>query len=167
MTGKEAAMFETVLNGINVICSGVTFVLTAMVLISYRKPKRFTIKDQLASVALTVITLPIFILVSGARLNIWLGIVLLFLGGVFGVVRGMTVKMYIAEDEVISRNSMLSLLFWGGSVALSSLMSNLDSALLASLGLAPLVFSTGMQVAINGVMVLRRMMMKPLQTQTA
>jgi hypothetical protein len=155
-------ILETILDASNYICSTITTGLTVLMLVSYRKPKRFKSMDQLFGIFLTIITLPIFILVSGARLNVILGVVLFILGGILGVVRGLTIKMYFVDDEVISRNSMLSLAGWGGSVALSSVMNSFDSSWLASLGLAPLVISSGIQIFINITMIARRMMMRPV-----
>ncbi len=158
-------MLNAILGGFNYICSIVTLALTALMLVSYRKPKRFQASNQYFSIGLSLVTLILFVLISGARLNFAIGMVLFILGAVFGVVRGMTVKMYTVDEEVIHRNSMLSLAGWGGSLAFSSIFSSFDSAILAAIGLIPLFFSTGTQIGTDCILLLRRRSIKPSATE--
>lgn len=159
-------MLENIFTVLNLVCSGLSLILTILMLLSYRKPKRFRPGALLFSILFAVVTLPVFILISGARLNWIVGVVLFFLGALFGAVRAMTIKLYYQQDEVIGRNSMLSLAGWGGSLAFSMLMNVFDSAFLASLGLSPLVLATGTQIALNAVLLLRRLVMRPPQRVT-
>ena len=158
---------EPVLDGLNYVCSIVNTILMVLMLVSYRKPKQFKVSDQVISILLTLVTLPIFILISGARLNILIGAVLVVLGGIYGVIRGLTVNMYYADGALIGRNSMLSLAAYCGSLVLSNIMNTFDSTILASLGLAPLYFSTGIQIALNLTMILRKLLMRPSARQTS
>ncbi len=50
---------------------------------------------------------------------------------------------------------------WGFSLALSQFLGLLGSSLLASLGLIPAVFSTGLQLGYYGNIFLRRLFMRP------
>jgi hypothetical protein len=152
-------MMAILLNIVTVIFSVLILVLTVLRLSSYTKPKKFNLTSIFSSIALSLGTLVVFLLVSGARLNLWIGIVLFILGGMWGVIRGLTIKMYRQEGDVIVRNAALSLIGYGGSMALSSLMNSFDSALLAALGLIPLFMSTGTSVAIKLTVLVRRMLM--------
>ncbi|MBN2044805.1 MAG: hypothetical protein JW757_07285 [Anaerolineales bacterium] len=152
-------MIASFLDILTIIFSIVTLVLTVRMLSSYTKPKKFNLSSIFSSIALSVVTLVVFILVSGAKLNLVLAVVLFILGGLWGLIRGLTIKMYPLEGEVIVRNSALSLIGFGGSMALSSLMNSFDSALLAALGLVPLCMSTGVTVAIKVTVLLRRLLM--------
>lgn len=149
---------EPLLDGLNYVCSIVNTILMVLMLVSYRKPKQFKISDQLLSILLTLVTLPVFILISGASLNVFIGVGLMILGGVYGVIRGLTVKLYYADGALIGRNSMLSLAAYCGSLVLSNIMNTFDSTILASLGLAPLYFSTGIQIALNATMIMRKLL---------
>lgn len=152
-------MIATILDIVTIIFSVVILVLTVLMLASYAKPKKFNLLSIFSSVALSLVTLALFVLVSGARLNLFLGLALFILGGAWGVIRGMTIKMYRQGGDVIVRNAALSLVGYGGSLALSSLMSSFDSALLAALGLAPLVMSTGIDVGIKFTVLARWLLM--------
>ena len=158
---------ESVFDGLNYVCSIINTILLVLMLVSYRKPKQFKISDKLVSILLTVLTLPVFIIISGARLNVWIGVGLALLGGVYGVIRGLTIKFYYADGELVGRNSSLSLVAYCGSVVLSNVMNTFDSTLLASLGLAPLYLSTGIQVALNFTIILRKLLMRPPQARGA
>ncbi len=155
-------MIATVLDIVTIIFSVVILVFTVLMLASYTKPKKFSLSGIFSSVALSMGTLLIFLLVSGARLNLILGVVLFILGSIWGVIRGMTIKMYRQEGDVIVRNAALTLIGYGGSLALSSLMSSFDSALLAALGLIPLFMSTGTDVGLKFTLLFRRLMMGKL-----
>lgn len=152
-------MIANFLDIVTVIFSVLILVLTVLRLSSYTKPKKFNLTSIFSSIALSLGTLVVFLLVSGARLNLWVGIVLFILGSMWGVIRGLTIKMYRQEGDVIVRNAALSLIGYGGSMALSSLMNSFDSALLAALGLIPLFMSTGTSVAIKLTVLVRRMLM--------
>jgi hypothetical protein len=151
-------MIASILDGLTYIFSIVTLALTVRTAILYRKPKKFNLSSILSSIALSLITLVVFILVSGANLNLVIGIVLFMIGGIWGVIRGATIKMYPLEGDLIVQNSVLSLVGWGGSIALSSFMNSFDSALLAALGLIPLCMSTGTSVAIKITVLFRRLL---------
>ena len=151
---------DTILWIVNLLCAGITLILTVVSVWSYRKERGFHPLQLLFSAGLSLVMLPVFILISGARLNFWIAATLFILGTMFGVLRGFTVKLYYRGDKIVGRNSMLSLLGWGGSLALAILMSSFDSALLASLGLAPLCFATGTQVCLNGTLLLRRLLLR-------
>ncbi|HKJ28177.1 MAG TPA: hypothetical protein VJ965_11090 [Anaerolineales bacterium] len=156
---------DQVLDGFNYVCSIVNTILMVLMLVSYRKPKKFKISDQFLSILLTLVTLPVYMWISGARLNILIAVGLIILGGVYGVIRGLTVKMYYVDDEIIGRNSMLSLAAYCGSLVISNIMNTFDSTLLASLGLAPLCVSTGIQFALNGTLILRKLLMRRPQAR--
>jgi hypothetical protein len=153
-------MLDIFLDMLTYIFSALTLGLTGLMLLSYRKPKKFKLSSIFSSVALTTVTLIVFLLISGAKVNGWIAAGLLFLGGMWGVVRGMMIKLYQAEGTVMIRNSILAYAGWGGSLALSSLFNSFDSAVLAALGLIPLFFSTGTQIMIKLTVLARRMFMQ-------
>lgn len=152
-------MMATILDIVTILFSIIILVFTVIMLASYTKPKKFNYSGIFSSIALSMVTLVVFLLVSGARLNFFIGVVLFILGGIWGVIRGMTIKMYLQEGEVIVRNAALTLIGYGGSLALSSLVNSFDSALLAALGLIPLFMATGTDVGIKLTVLARRLMM--------
>ena len=158
---------ESILWAINLLCAVTAQVVTALAVWSSRKESVFKPLQMLFSTGLSLIMLPIFIWISGARLKLWIGLVLFVFGTVIGIIRGLTVKLYYRGDKVVGKSSTFTLLIWGSSLALAMLMNSFDSALLASLGLAPLCFSTGAQVSLNFVLLLRRLFLRSPAIQNA
>lgn len=158
---------DAIFRSVTLLCSAVALILTILMLVSYWKERRFQALGLLISAALGLIMLPLFIVISGARLNIWIAAALLIIGGLIGFGRAFTVRFHQRSGQVVGKYSLLSLLGWGGSYALAIAMNALDSAVLASLGLAPLCFATGTQVALNSTLLLRRLLVRPPAVQSA
>lgn len=152
---------ESILRGIGFLSALFTVAMTFLMLLTFRKERRIGALSPLISAALTLLLLPGFILLSGARLNLLVGLPILAVGLAIGFLRGMTTRLYYKDGEVVGRNSMLFLLGWGGSLVLAQLLSMGGSPLLASIGLIPAFLSTGTQVGMNGNIFVRRLMMAP------
>ena len=145
---------------LNYVCSGVALIFTVLMLLSYRKERPFQPLSLLFSAALSLIMMFSFVWLTGARLSIYIAVGLFVFGLLIGGLRAFFVKLYRREDRVVGKYSLLSLLGWGGSYALAILMNSFDAAVLASLGLAPLVLATGTQVSMNGVLFVRRLFVR-------
>jgi hypothetical protein len=138
-----------------------TLAVTILMLFTFRKERRITAFSPLISAVLSLVILPVLILLSGARLNLWLGMPILALGLLVGFLRGLTTQLYYKGEQVVGRHSLFFLLGWGGSLALAQFLNILGSALLASVGLIPVFLSTGTQVGMNANIFLRRLTMRP------
>lgn len=138
-----------------------TVAMTLFMLFNFRKERRINTFSPLWSAVLSLVMLPIFILLSGARLNLLLGTPILALGLLLGFLRGLATRLYYKDGQVVGRNSMLFLLGWGGSLVIAQLLNMVGSVSLASVGLMPVFLSTGTQVGMNGNIFLRRLMMRP------
>jgi hypothetical protein len=135
-----------------------TLVITGLMVISFRKEKPIGVIPTLISVVVSAILLPVFVLLSGTRLNLWLSLPLLVQGMILGGVQGFTTRLYRRKDgHVVGKRSWLFLLAWGVSLALAQVLNLMDSALLASLGLVPMCLSTGTQVGADTTILLRRL----------
>jgi len=152
---------ETILRLIAFLGAVFTVAMTVLMLFTFRKERRISTFSPLWSAVLSLVMLPVFILLSGARLNLLLAIPILALGLLAGFLRGLTTRLTYKDGQVVGRNSRLFLLGWGGSLVLAQLLNLFGSALLASVGLMPLFLSTGTQVGMNGNVFLRRLMMQP------
>ncbi len=138
-----------------------TVAMTVLMLFTFRKERRINTFSPLWSAVLSLVMLPVFILLSGARLNLLLAIPILALGLLIGFLRGLTTRLYYKDGQVVGRNSQLFLLGWGGSLVLAQSLNMFGSAFLASVGLMPVFLSTGTQVGMNANIFLRRLMMRP------
>jgi len=152
---------DTILRLIGFLGAVFTVAMTVLMLFTFRKERRISTFSPLWSAVLSLVMLPVFILLSGARLNLLLAIPILALGLLAGFLRGLTTRLTYKDGQVVGRNSRLFLLGWGGSLVLAQLLNLFGSALLASVGLMPLFLSTGTQVGMNGNVFLRRLMMQP------
>lgn len=138
-----------------------TLAITILMVFRFRKERRISAISSFMSALLSLILLPAFILLSGARLNLLLGLAILVLGLFVGFLRGMTTKLRYQGEEVVGKNSVLFLLGWGGSLALAQLLNLFGSAFMASVGLVPVFLSTGTQVGMNSNILIRRLLMRP------
>lgn len=152
---------EIIFRFINLACSVFVFIFTILMLISYRKERHFQPINLLVSAMLSLLIITVFVWISGVRLNLIIAIPLFLLGALFGFIRGFGVKLYFRGKLIYGKFSLISLLAWGGSYGLAILMNSFDSALLASLGLIPLCFSTGTQTCLNGLLFLRCIVIRP------
>jgi hypothetical protein len=136
-------------------------VTTILSLLKYHKPRRITLSSAFLSGLIALLALAVMIFLGGLRIQPVLGLPLIILGLLLGFLRGQAVSLTFADKIVIGRNSPLVLFLWGISLAVSIFLGLLGSPLLASLGLIPVVFSTGLQLGYYGNLFLRRLFMRP------
>lgn len=152
---------DTILRLIGFLGAGLTAAMTVLMLFTFRQERPISTFSPFLSAVLSLVMLPVFILLSGAWLNLLLAIPILALGLLVGFLRGLTTRLTYKDGQVVGRNSLLFLLGWGGSLVLAQLLNLFGSVLLASVGLMPVFLSTGTQVGMNGNVFLRRLMMQP------
>lgn len=151
---------DSVLRLVGCLFTLLTVAMTLAMVLTFRKERRIGLFAPLISGLLSLVLLPIFIALSGASLNLCIGLPILILGGVLGYLRGQTTKMYYKDSEVVGRASIFFLLLWGVSLILAQLLNIVGSVLLSAIGLIPLFFSTGTQVGLNANIFLRRLLLQ-------
>jgi hypothetical protein len=152
---------DTIFHIISILGMLFTLAMTVLTLLRSRQEKRTSVLGPLFSILISLAILPVFILLSGARLNLLIAIPILVVGLLVGFLRGLTIRLYYKNGQVVGKNSLLFLLGWGGSLALAQIFNILGSALLASIGLIPVFLSTGTHVGMDANVLLRRLMIKP------
>lgn len=135
-------------------------VLTVLSVINYRKPRKVSLGTSFLAGLFAIGGLLALLLLGGLWLEPLLGVPLLLVGLLLGFLRGQAVKLTWADKIVVGRNSALFIILWGFSLGLSQLLGLLGSPLLASLGLVPVLFSTGLQLGFNANLFLRRLVMR-------
>lgn len=151
---------DSVLRLVGCLFTLLTVAMTLAMVLTFRKERRIALFAPLISGLLSLVLLPIFIALSGASLNLCIGLPILILGGVLGYLRGQTTKMYYKDSEVVGRASIFFLLLWGVSLILAQFLNIVGSVLLSAIGLIPLFFSTGTQVGLNANIFLRRLLLQ-------
>ena len=134
-------------------------VMTGVMLVTFREPRRVTALSALASVLISLFLLPIYLALSGAQPDPRFALPFFGLGLLVGFLRGQTMKLEYVGEDVVGKHSLFFLVLWGVSLAISQLLSMFDSVILLAVGLSSLFFSTGTQVGIYGNLFLRRLVM--------
>lgn len=147
---------NTLLTLLGIFSSVILFVLTLVSIFTLRKPRKITVLGTLLSGVIAALSLLAVVLLGGMRLNLLLALPILLGGMLLGFIRGQMVKFSPLGKYVIGRNSVLLAVLWGASLGVSLLLGLLSSSLLASLGLMPVVLTTGMQLGYEANHFLRR-----------
>ena len=147
------SLLMTLLAGLS---SVILIVLTVVSIFTLRKPRKITVLGTLLSGVIAGLSLLVIVVLGGMRLNLLLALPILLVGMLLGFVRGQMVRFSPQGKIIIGRNSVLLAVLWGGSMAVSLLLGLLGWPLLASLGLVPVVLSTGLQLGYSANHFLRR-----------
>jgi len=140
---------------------GVTVVLTVVMLVTFRKERRIRALSTLISLGLSALMLPVFVLISRARLNPLVAWPALGLGFLGGVLWALATRIYHKGRLAMAQHSVWYLVGWGASWALSQLLVMFGSRLLASASLLAAFLSTGVQVGVNVNLLVRLATLKP------
>jgi len=161
-------MMDIIYRMISLLSIGLTVVLVVVMLLTVRKERQIGVFSLLLSAVLSLIMLPVFIGLSGARLSLLIGLPLLMIGLLVGVLRGFATRIYTRGGHVVGKHSLWFLTGWGLSMVLAQLLALAGSTLLAAVALMPRYLSTGTQVGITGNLLLRRLFLRaPAATHKA
>lgn len=152
---------EFVWRSLTILSALVTGGATLTMLLTYRRERRIRAGSLLVSMAIGIVTLVAFALISGARTSPLIAVPVLAFGLLVGTVRGWTTRLSVRDGQVVGRGSPVFLLGWAGSFVVAQLLNLLGSALLASTGLILLFLSTGTQVGMNANTLIRCLIARP------
>lgn len=142
---------------LQLLAAAITGILTLIGVWRFRKPRLLSTGRLLFALLLSLFLLLLYVWIGGLPLNLLAGGLFFALGLLLGVLSGLTAQMARQGKLVIGRYSLLALLLWGGSLALSMLLNLAPSLLLAALGLLPVCLGSGLQVGNLGTLAVRRM----------
>lgn len=134
-----------------------TVVMTVVMLITFRKPRRLSLGSSLLNMILVSGTPLVYIILSGIGLHLALALPLCLSGLLVGFARGQSAEIVIQEGKTYLKTSLLALLGWGFSLVLVQALSMLQMSWLSSLGLLPVYFSTGINLGLQGNLFLRQL----------
>ena len=149
---------RTLLTLLGGLSSFFIIVMTVVSAFSMRKPRKISALSVFFSAIIAFLVLLVMLLIAGFKVNPLLAVPALLLGILFGLVRGQLVKFSLVGQQVIGQNSILLIILWGFSLGTSLLLGLLNSPIIASLGLLPVVFSTGLQIGYYLNLFLRRIL---------
>ena len=147
---------NTFLKLLGALSSFFVIIMTLIAALSLRKPRKISSLSTFISGIVALIAMLVMVLLGGLRIRLIFVVPTLLLGVLFGFVRGQLVKFNLVGKQVVGRNSILFIILWGLSLGVSLLLSLFNFPWLASLGLLPVIFSTGLQIGYNLNLFLRR-----------
>lgn len=140
-------------NGVGLV---LTLGATVAAVVTARAPRRLTAGSALLSALLAAALLPLFLLLSGTRLNVAIAVPALVAGGIVGLIRGATARLSASGGQVWVRLGGCYALLWGASLLVAQIALVLGSLLWTALGLIPLYLATGSEVAYHATLLVRR-----------
>jgi hypothetical protein len=154
---------DLLFKGLNLTCSGFAFILIIFAVIKFRKERLFKPLTLASSAVLSTVILPIYLVISGIRLNFLLGFLLLIVGLGLGIVSGLTAKIRAGKPGIMGKQSWAAFLIWGLSLIFSILMNLSASSVTSALGVMPLCLTTGIQGSSNMILALRTLKLRHAQ----
>jgi hypothetical protein len=131
------------------------------------KEQRMTLTSPLIGLVMGPLTLLINLILLRRAYSTLLGPFLLIVGLGFGLAWGQTTRLLAKGNRLVARRSVLHLVFWGMSYAVTQILATFAPALWVAGGLATMFFSTGSTLGTNLNLLLRQVRMRPLLAQAA
>jgi len=139
----------------------------ALLILTFRKPKKVSILSLLIAIAISLITLIIFASLTRYNPPLWLWFLMAILGIAIGWFWARTTRVYIKGDQVFSRNSIWYLVVWGGIFVLNQLIIIITNRP-PDITMALLIISTAIVWGTNGNIMMRYLQARgSLQPQAA
>jgi hypothetical protein len=126
-----------------------------------RKEQRIKLSTPVVGLVMAPVTLLINIIFLHRAFSACLGPALLIFGLGFGLAWGQTAKLYAKGDALVCKRSILHLIFWGISYAVTQILSTFAPAMYVAGGLATMFFSTGSTLGTNFNLLVRQLRMRP------
>lgn len=148
---------DTILRLVILFSAAITFIVTILGVWSIRKARVFGVLHLLIGLLVSLITLPLYMLLSGLRLNLVVVFFAYLLGIMLGILSGTSAKMSRQGNIVVGKYSATGLMLWGASLTLSIICNLLPSILLVVIGLLPVCLTSGIQVGNHTTLFIRRL----------
>jgi hypothetical protein len=142
-------MMPMIMKIISVIFLIVFVLSTALLVLTFRKPRKVSVFSLMLAMIISLVTLTIFSLLIHYRPSLLLIAAMAVAGLLIGVVWSQATRIYIENGKVMSHNSVWYLVVWGGIFALSQMIA-ITTNRLPSVIMALLVMSTASVIGMNG-----------------
>ena len=142
-------MMPLIMKIISVIFLIVFVLSTALLVLTFRKPRKVSVFSLMLAMIISLVTLTVFSLLIHYRPSLLLMAAMAVAGLLIGVVWSQATRIYIENGKVMSHNSVWYLVVWGGIFALSQMIA-ITTNRLPSVIMALLVMSTASIIGMNG-----------------
>jgi hypothetical protein len=129
------------------------------------KEQRFKLSTPILGLVMAPVTLLINILFLHRAFSEFLGPALLIFGLGFGLAWGQTAQLYPRDGSLMGKRSILHLVFWGCSYAITQVLSSFAPAMWVAGGLATMFFSTGSTLGTNLNLLVRQLRLRQKPTE--
>lgn len=119
-----------------------------------------TLAPVLSLIATIFITI-VYVGLTGAPIDWLLGVPLLLVGLFIGRGQAAATRVYYRGKLVFGKANMRYLVYWGGAYILTLLLGQLGSAALHAVGILIMLFSLGVAVGSNLILLSKRLTVKP------
>ena len=126
-----------------------------MLIRSMKKASALRVRSHVVSIVFSVFMLIVNVLFLSSAVNPLLAGLAFVLGLGFGFLWGLTTRLTLQGKQVLGKRSILFVLFWLFSLALTYALSLLASRQAVSFGLGSVFFSAGTAIGTNLNLVLR------------
>jgi hypothetical protein len=131
------------------------------------KEQRLTLATPLIGLVMAPLTLLVNVVFLRRAYTALLLPFLLVAGLGFGLAWGQTTRMLAKGNRLVAKRSVLHLVFWGISYAITQVLATFAPASWVAGGLATMFFSAGSSLGTNLNLLLRQVRMRPLQARAA
>ena len=154
-------MLEFIGRAFSLLSIPLIFLMIFSMIRMVRKEQRASKKSNIIGIVMAPLTLLINVIFLNRALfdslgTFLFGLVLGIFGLGFGLAWGQTAKLYKKGEELVVKRSIMHLVFWGVSYAITQILSVFATTLFVAGGLAALLFSAGTTVGTNTNMLVRQ-----------
>jgi hypothetical protein len=128
-----------------------------------RKELPFRIRTPIIGLIFAPLSLIINVIFLQRAFSAFLGPALLITGLGFGLAWGQATRLYVKGPAIVGKRSVLHVVFWAVSYAITQILSTFAPALWVAGGLTAMFFSTGSGLGTNLNLLIRQLR---LRTQT-
>lgn len=147
------------LKTISIILIVVFIASVVLLILTFRKPRKVSILSLIITIAISLITLVIFSSLIKYKPPLWLWLLMFCTGIVIGWFWARTTKVFVKDDQVMSRNSIWYLIVWGTIFAINQLIIIVTKRP-PDIAMAMLIVSSATVWGINGNVMMRYFQIK-------
>lgn len=129
-----------------------------------RKELPFRLFTPVIGLIMSPLSLIINVIFLHRAFPTFLGPALLITGLGFGLAWGQATRLYIKGPAVVGKRSVLHIVFWGVSYAITQILATFAPALWVAGGLTAMFFSTGSALGTNTNLLIRQLRLRPQTT---
>lgn len=144
------------------VASGfVSIVMLMKTIQDARKEKALTALMPIVSIGATIAITLVYVYLTAAPIDWLLGLPLFLFGLFIGRGQGAMTQVYYRGPRVLSKANVRYLVYWGAAYIVTLLLGQFGSAALHAIGILTMLFSLGVAIGSNLILLTKRLTVKP------